>query len=503
MGQSHGNPALDGGFALGGACALHAPAHLNAVAVINGFLPRSLDPGFAWADFCCGDGLNAAVHAAANPHGQFYAVGAADRARALVAEAPLDNLSLAAPSLAELPDGVIPPLDFAVFDGGFMTLADDARAAAVKRIGEMLKPGGILLLGYHALPGFAAMMPLRDVLHSLTADHDRVPAVRVRAALEWLAAADAAATGFLADHAGVRRRVAAYAEVDPEVAAAELFGPLLKPFHFAQVEGTAKAARLAFAGNAEIFLNLLDLALPPATRRLAQRARSRTALETLRDALRNPFYRRDLYAKGAAITTEATFWKGHDDLIVGLAPYAPDTVDFGGNPVALTGFPFDALRHGLAGGACPVRDIPGLIPELARDAVRAGLAAGLVRVLPDVPAAPPPPQGDVLSVPLAFNRAILKTALHVSAPVPLASPLTGGFTPLSRAEAVALDAIAATGCRFAEAEAAVVAHLKAAAPGGGHSATAEAAFHAVAAEGLASLTPERLAILARDGVIAG
>lgn len=503
MGQSSFEPARDGGFAPAGACALHAPVHLNAVAVINGFLPRPLAPGFAWADFSCGDGLNAAIHAAANPQGQFFAVGPAHRAHDLMAEAPLDNLALVPGRLADLADDALPPLDFAVFDGGFMSLADDARTAAVKRIAEMLKPGGILLIGYHALPGFAAMMPLRDVLHSLTADHDRTAEVRVRAACDWLSAADAAETGFLADHAGVRRRVAAYADLDPDVAAAELFGPLLKPFHFAQVEGTAKGARLAFAGNAELFLNLIDLALPPATRRLAQRAKSRTALETLRDALRNPFYRRDVYVKGAPISSEVTFWKGHDDLVVGLGPDAPDAVDFGGNPVRFTGFPFDALRHGLAEGPCRVGDIPGLIPELARDAVRAGLAAGVVRALPEIVAPPPPPQGEVLAVPLALNHAILKTALRFATPVPLASPLTGGFVTLSRAEALVLDAVAATGCRFTDAEAAVVAHLMASAGAHADDPGADATFRAVAREGLASLTPERLASLARDGMIAG
>lgn len=501
MGTSHRDPALDGGFPPSGALQAHAPVHLNTVAVINGFLPRALDPGFAWADFSCGDGLGAAIHAAANPQGSFYAVGPACRARALADQGLPGNLALVSDSLADLPPDAIPPLDFAVFDGGFMTLTDDGRAQALRRIADLLKPGGMLLLGYHALPGFAAMMPLRDVLHSLTAEH-AAPG-RVRAALDWLASADAAEAGFLADHPGVRRRVAAYADLDGEVAAAELFGPRVKPFHFAQVEGTAKAARLAFGGNAQLFLNLQDLALPAATRRLVQRAKSRTAFETLRDALRNPFYRRDLYVKGAPITSEATFWKGHDALIVGLAPEAPDDVDFGGNRVSFTGFPFDALRRGLADGPCRVGEIPGLIVELARDAARAALAAGVVRALPDIAAAPPPPTGDALTVPLALNRAILAQALHATAPVQLACPRTGGFVSLARSEAIALDAIAASGCRLADAETAIVAHLNAAAPGNGHSATAEAAFHAVAQEGLASLTPARLADLARDGAIAG
>lgn len=63
----------DGGFTPEGGCPAHAPAHLNAAAVTNGFAPRPLDPGFAWADFAPGDGLDAALHAAANPGGRFFA----------------------------------------------------------------------------------------------------------------------------------------------------------------------------------------------------------------------------------------------------------------------------------------------------------------------------------------------------------------------------------------------------------------------------------------------
>lgn len=488
-------PTHDGGFAPDGACALHAPLHLNAVAVTNGFLPRSVDASFAWADLACGDGINAAVHAAANPGGAFFALGPAGRARAVNADASLDNLALIGGGLSGLADDALPPLDFAIFDGGLAGLAEAERMASLARLAALLKPGGILLLGYHALPGFAAMMPLRDVLHSLTAE--LAPAARLRTAREWVETADQAASGFLADHPAVRRRFAAYATLSDAAVAAELFGPHLKPFHFAQVETTARAQGLNFCGNAEPFLNMRDLALPPAVQSLVRGAKTRTAFETLRDLLRNPFYRRDVYVKGAPVAREEAFWTAHDDLVVGLVDGAPETVDFGGNPVTFSGFAFAALREGLADGPKRVGAIPGLIPELARDAVRAALAAGIVRPMPQAAPTPATPLADTVSVPHRFNRAVLGHALEFTGRVPLAAPLTGGFVTLSRAEAVALDAIAASG---ADAEAAIVRRLKAL--GQGDSAEADHACRAAAREGLDALTPERLAALARMGVIA-
>jgi hypothetical protein len=39
-----------------------------------------------------------------------------------------------------------------VFDGGLAALGEKGREAALARIARAVKPGGILLIGYHALP---------------------------------------------------------------------------------------------------------------------------------------------------------------------------------------------------------------------------------------------------------------------------------------------------------------------------------------------------------------
>ncbi len=385
-------------FSAAARCRLHAPAWLNAVAVTNGFLPRRLDGEFAWADFSCGDGVGAAALAAANPEGRFFALGDGARGRVLAEKSGLSNIFWLSGDLADLPDDALPPLDFAVFDGGLAALGEKGREAALARIARAVKPGGILLVGYHALPGFAAMMPLRDVLHSLAAKGPQTPATRVRAAFDWLDREDAAGTGFLAEHAGVRRRLAALAACPPEDAAAELFAPTLTPFHFAQVEGSLTRHGFSFAGNARIFLNMLDLALPSAAHPLLKGARSRREFETLRDVLRNPFHRRDVYVRGAAVADEAAFWAQHDSLVIGLAR-SPDRVDFGGHVVDFRGFPFVPLCDALA------------------------------------------------------------EALSFADAVPLASPVAGAVLPLDRTEALVLSNIVETGCGFADAEDTVLARL--------------------------------------------
>jgi hypothetical protein len=106
-------------------------------------------------------------------------------------------------------------------------------------------------------------------------------------------------------------------------------------------------------------------------------------------------------------------------------------------------------------------------------------------------------------VPLAFNRAALAEALSFADEVPLASPVAGAVLPLDRTEALVLSAIAETGCGFADAEDTVLARLLAASGGAAQPPEAEAAMRRAVRDGLARLTPERLAAWARLGVVSG
>ncbi len=188
--------------------------------------------------------------------------------------------------------------------------------------------------------------------------------------------------------------------------------------------------------------------------------------------------------------------------MIGLAR-PPDRVDFGGHVVDFRSFPFVPLCDALTAGPRRVAEIPGLIPEIARNAARSALAAGLVLPFARDAAPVAPGGGDVLRVPLAFNRAALAEALSFADEVPLASPVAGAVLPLDRTEALVLSAIAETGCGFADAEDTVLARLLAASGGAAQPPEAEAAMRRAVRDGLARLTPERLAAWARLGVVSG
>src|SRR5215471_16099110 len=53
-----------------------APAFLDHVAIVSGFMPPARDGGFAFCDLGCGQGVTTVILAATNPLGRFYGIDA-------------------------------------------------------------------------------------------------------------------------------------------------------------------------------------------------------------------------------------------------------------------------------------------------------------------------------------------------------------------------------------------------------------------------------------------
>ncbi|MCF8502960.1 MAG: class I SAM-dependent methyltransferase, partial [Rhodospirillum sp.] len=279
------------------------PVSLNTAALFNGFAPRPLAPGFTWAEFGCGHGITTCVQAAANPQGHFYGVdidGKALRTGRVLAKAGfLANATFLDADYTK-PHGLdaLPPLDFAVAHGVLSWLDVEGRMAFMARLRPLLKPGAIVLATYDSLPGRAALVPLRDLLFSVTAKKDGDPIGRARAAMEWLAATRTMGARFFRDHPAIAEMVDHLLNLGPHHLARAFFGGDLRPLHFAQVHGEMVDQGLTFAGRAEAYLNLVELAVPDNMRKELRSATSRVELEAKRDFLRNEGFRRDIYVNG-------------------------------------------------------------------------------------------------------------------------------------------------------------------------------------------------------------
>ncbi len=432
----------------------HSPAAMNWGAAFCGVAPRPLDQGFTWCDFGCGHGLTTAILAAAYPQGQFYGVDVQEtqvgNGRALAEAGFLGNATFLKMDFKALRPDTLPPLDFAVLHGVLSQVDGETRQAVIAHAAQSLKPGGLMLATYNALPGWAAIQPLRDLLFSVTAEHEGNALARARAAQDWLRGMRRADVKFFRDNPAIGAAVDGLLDQDPRHMAHEYFLGLQTPFHFAQISNEMQAHGLSFAGRTEFALNLVDLAVPSTVQPALRRCKSRAELEAKRDFIRNETVRRDLYVKGSAFGSEAAWEAAQRALVVGLetrSDLLERQVSFGDLSMTYTGTPFDEVLAALDEGACTVADLPqrgplkGQPPMLVLDAVRLLLAGGLIR--PFATPTEPPGAGTVdpsgafmMTHPL--NRA-MAGRLGFSAPrVPLVSPGLGGGLMMSNMESLLL-----------------------------------------------------------------
>jgi SAM-dependent methyltransferase len=281
-----------------------APAHLAYVAAINGFQPPRLDRPFTWCDLGCGKGVSALILAAMHPHGEFHAcdfnAAHIDAGEALRVAGGVDNLRLHAKSIGVMLREPLPAFDFIVLHGVYSWVPPAVRGEIAEFLRTRLKPGGIAMVSYNAMPGWAPLQPLRRMMQAYaetvpgnSSDKARAAFHYVRAAAPWAAA-----------------HLEAMAKQDIRYIAHEYLTPHGDPFYFAEVETAMRAAGLTFAGSTTTADNYPEIMLPAQFQALLPQGHSRAMLEAHRDFALNTTFRRDVYAAqapaaaGEALTTE-------------------------------------------------------------------------------------------------------------------------------------------------------------------------------------------------------
>lgn len=435
----------------------HAPTHMNLTAAFNGFRPRSLDEPFTWCDYGCGNGVTANVLAACYPQAQFYGIDFMNShirtAETLSLRGGLENTTFLCKSFTALEDDDLPPLDFAIMHGVLSWVDDVTRSALLEDAVKRLKPGGILLTGYNALPGWAAKLPMRDMIYSLTPD-DMHSEERARVGLQWLLKLKNAQVKYFRDNPALADAVEQLEKLDLRYMAHEYFNTNLRAFHFTEVNRTMEQAGLKFAGCATLFLNMVDLAVPAALYEEFRDLTSRVELEAKRDFIRNETFRRDVWVKGEPIKTEEEWLTINESVIFGSLARREDMdedVAFGDVQLSYTGEPFDTILDVITAGAKSIAglgDVPALeslaVPTRV-DAARLLSAGGeVIAFSHQTETVPTGPKPDII-IGAAFNRGIIKEFGLVLPRIPLAAPGAGTAIELSNIDAMLLLAICEKG----------------------------------------------------------
>lgn len=426
-----------------------APPALRLAAALNGFPPPP-EEGFDYAELGSGNGDTLVTLAAANPRSRFLGVDLNPEhvafAARLAREGEVSNARFLVADFEDLLAADLPPFHYLAAHGLLTWVSPEKRAALLAFAARRLAPGGLFYVSYDALPGFAALAPLRRLLVEATAGGgDTLDRARRGLALaELLSTAGAA---YFADNPAVVSMLGTMKKNGLAYVAHEYFQPHWQPMYVAEVAREMAAHDLHYVGQLPLHLNYRDLALPQALAQMLGGVADRLVFESLKDYARNELFRRDVYIKGAVARSDALTRAFLDETPFGTpvaAVAVAREVQLGDVALRLEGPAFDALIPLLAERPACVRALlerPDLRPfgePRLRAAVLHLLLAGQIAPL-RAPALEPFPAGPA-TVPLALNRRALRQEMVEGSPLVLASPALGAGLVLPPPDAAALRA---------------------------------------------------------------
>ncbi|WP_394834938.1 class I SAM-dependent methyltransferase [Pendulispora rubella] len=428
-----------------------SPAKLRLVAAINGF-PMPPGEDFDYCELGSAHGDTVSVLAASNPRARFIGVdvNAAHIASShrLAREGKLDNLRFVERDFEELDHEPIPDLDFIAAHGVLSWIGPAKRKALVDFASRKLKPGGLLYVGYNALPGWSAVEPLRQLL--LTGGAGAKDDTMERARLGFALAKhmhDAGAMYFTANPSATAM-LKRMEELGLPYIAHEYLNANWTPMYFSQMARELSEADLYFVGQSTLYANYRDLAVPPVLAKLFEGISDRGMYESFKDFALNEFFRRDVFIKGRTGRSPEAVRAYFDSTSFGLLHSFPvPEFRLPHGTLTFEGPLFEALFATLAEGGAATESTLVAHPKLeafGAENVRAALLRALLteRAAPMPSASRPFSEKESWRVGLDYNRMILRQGPRPEIPLVLASPITGTGVSISPLEVLAIRLLA-------------------------------------------------------------
>lgn len=290
---------------LPGFFAFQAPAHLSLCLTVAGY-EAVLPDDFTYCELGCGLGLTAGTIAAANPRARIVAVdflpAQIAAARALAAEAGLTNITYLEADFAALaddpPDG-LPMFDVVSLHGVWSWVSDGTRAAILRFLSRRVKPGGIVHVGYSAMPVWSQVMGLRRFLADTAAATPGRSDKRILAAVAAARQLNEAGARHLARNPWVQRLLDPDKPMPAAYLAHEYLNENWQPMFAADVLAAYAGAKLSYAASATLTENYPDLCFSAEQRALIDAQPTDAARETARDLCLERGFRHDIFLRGA------------------------------------------------------------------------------------------------------------------------------------------------------------------------------------------------------------
>ena len=415
-----------------------SPVAMRYVATINRVAPPPVDKGFRYLELGCGLGRSFTTLAAANPAGEFIGVDmnpehtkAAGRD---ITAGGLKNARVITSDFGHLPDD-LGEFQFVALHGVFSWVSQEVREQILSIAKKRLAPGGLLLVSYNSMPGWAHLQPIRGILRQYAALRQGDSLQRIRDALAYLVYIRDKQAKYFEDNPRASAYVDGLLKQDIRYLAHEYLNEHWTSFYFTEVAGMFATSGLSFVGSLPVYTNFWDLCVRPEFQELFRTTTNRLVTEAHKDFCANTAFRWDMYAKQPKPMPEVADRLRHaDDLHFRAARPGitlPYQVNLGVVTSTVQGPLYQSLLGMLSAKSMRLSEIlaadavKGTPPaDLAR-AVDAGVAMGLFDVTAGPIAEPPANLPATVKIRHAFNRALLETDSLAGRPLALASEISG------------------------------------------------------------------------------
>jgi len=435
-----------------------APTAIRHVAALNRVAPPRVTDGFRYLELGCGLGRSLTTLAAANPQGEFVGVdvnpdhtAAVDRD---IAAGGLANARVITSGIGALPAD-LGTFEFIALHGVFSWVAPHVRDEILALARRHLAPGGLLLVSYNAMPGWAHLQPIRGILRQYAALRQGDNLQRIRDALAYLVFIRDKHAKYFDDNPRAAAYVDALLKQDARYLAHEYLNEHWTSFYFADVAGMFGAAGMAFVGSLPVFTNFWDLCVRPEFQELFRTTTNRLVTEAHKDFCANTAFRWDVYAHAPRAMPEvADRLRETDDLHFRLTrpgTTLPYQANLGVVTSTVQGPLYQALLDVLGTKSLRLSELladarlAGTPPADLVRAVDAGVAMGLFEVSAGPIREAAGDRGGAIVIPSAFNRMVLANDALAGRVAALASTSSGTGHTLGDLDAAILHELATSG----------------------------------------------------------
>ncbi len=376
------------------------PPHLALVCALAG-VAWQLRPQMQVADLGCGRGHVVNTLAASNPDWTVWGLDHSPmhvaEARQLAALAGLPNAHFREADLATLSDAEIdalPALDVVMLHGLWTWVSDAVREGVLRLLRRRLRPGGLVYVGYNALPAAGADAALQRLLchlaGPLAAGGSESAAAQAMAQLQQLAPALP-----LERTPMLQRLLANPPQLRPAFVAHEFLTRHWRPVFHEDLCAALGTAKLQFVGSSNLFEALPGLYADPEQLAVMQGMPEGEAQELVKDLCLPRSFRADVFMRGARPTDAVATL---DALVLAAQRPLPEASPVLGTGTAQAALPapvWACLRHALQQGPQSIGHLRGAVQAQGHAPLHpAELLAVLVgteQVLPLFRHSPPTP----------------------------------------------------------------------------------------------------------------